>query len=78
MGESADLLCAEMTLAKESCSAQTVEKAAKTKKHMKVAQGRLKKWADAKRRPLEFAAGDHVFLNISPTWGSLGSATVGS
>ena len=36
---------------------------------MKAAQDRQKKWADAKRRPLEFAVGDHVFLKISPTRG---------
>jgi len=36
---------------------------------MKAAQGRQKKWAGAKRRPLEFAVGDHVFLKISPTRG---------
>jgi len=42
---------------------------AKIKKHMKAAQDRQKKWADAKRRPLEFAVGDHVFLKISTTRG---------
>ena len=36
---------------------------------MKVAQDRQKKWVDAKRRPLEFAVGNHVFLKISPTRG---------
>ena len=36
---------------------------------MKIAQDRQKKWADAKRRPLEFAVGNHVFLKISPTRG---------
>ena len=46
---------------------QTVEKVAKIKKHMKVTQDHQKKWADAKRRPLEFAVGDYVFLKISPT-----------
>ena len=46
---------------------QTVEKVAKIKKHMKAAHDRQKKWVDAKRRPLEFAVGDHVFLRISPT-----------
>ena len=60
---------------------QTVERVAKIRKHMN-AQNRQKKWVDAERRPLEFAAGDHAFLKISPTrgrgWGSLGSATVGS
>ena len=36
---------------------------------MKVAQDRQKKWVDAKRRPLEFAVGNHVFLKISQTRG---------
>ena len=48
---------------------QIVEKVAKIKKHMKAAQDRQKKWVDAKRRPLEFAVGDHVFLKILPTRG---------
>ena len=48
---------------------QTVEKITKIRKHMKAAQDRQKKWADAKRRPLEFTVGDHVFLKISPTRG---------
>ena len=38
-------------------------------KHLKVTQNRQKKWADAKRIPLEFVVGDHVFLNVSPTRG---------
>jgi len=38
---------------------------AKIKKHMKAAQDRQNKWADAKRRPLDFAVGDHIFLKIS-------------
>ena len=58
---------------------QTVERVAKIRKRMKVVQNRQKKWVDAERRPLEFAAGDHAFLKISPTrGGSLGSAAVGS
>jgi len=48
---------------------QTVEKEAKIKKYMKATQDRQKKWADAKRRPLEFTVGDHVFFKISPTRG---------
>ena len=39
-----------------------VEKVAKIKKHMKVTQDCQKKWADTKRRPLEFVGGDHIFL----------------
>jgi len=41
---------------------QIVGKVAKIRKHMKVAQDRQKKWADAKKKPLEFAVGDYVFL----------------
>ena len=48
---------------------QTVERVAKIRKHMKAAQDHQKKWVDAKRRPLEFAVGDHVFLKISSTRG---------
>jgi len=48
---------------------QTVGKVAKIKKHMKAVQDRQKKQAEAKRRPLEFAVGDHEFLKISPTQG---------
>ena len=57
---------------------QIVENVAKIKKHMKAAQDRQKKWADAKRRPLEFAVGDHVFLRSHQLDGSLGSAAVKS
>ena len=33
------------------------------------AQDRQKKYADNRRRPLEFEVGDHVFLKVSPTRG---------
>ena len=32
-------------------------------------QSRQKSYADCRRRPLEFAVGDLVFLKVSPTWG---------
>jgi len=41
----------------------------KIRKHMKATQDRQKKWTDVKRRPLEFAVWDHVFLKISLTQG---------
>jgi len=57
---------------------QIVEKAVKIKKYMTDAQDSQKKWADSKRRPLEFVVSDHVFLKISPTRGVISLATVGS
>ena len=37
--------------------------------HLKVAQSRQKAYADKRRRPLEFAAGDYVYLKVSPMRG---------
>ena len=34
---------------------------------MKATQSRQKSYADKKRKPLEFEAGDHVFLQVTPT-----------
>ncbi|XP_017420250.2 uncharacterized protein LOC108330267 [Vigna angularis] len=36
---------------------------------MKASQSRQKSYADRRRKPLEFAAGDHVFLRVTPTTG---------
>jgi len=36
---------------------------------MKASQSRQKSYADQRRRPLEFAPGDHVFLRITLTTG---------
>ncbi|XP_027912739.1 uncharacterized protein LOC114172480, partial [Vigna unguiculata] len=36
---------------------------------MRASQSRQKSYADQRRRPLEFAVGDHVFLRITPTTG---------
>ena len=47
----------------------TVDKIKTVRRHMRAAQDRRKKWADMSIRPLEFEAGDHVFLKISPTRG---------
>ena len=37
--------------------------------HLKTAQSRQKAYADKRRRPLEFAAGDFVYLKVSPMRG---------
>ena len=37
--------------------------------HLKAAQSRQKAYADKRRRPLEFAAGDYVYLKVSPMRG---------
>ena len=44
---------------------ETVDKVRIIRDHLVAAQDRQKKWADAARRPLEYEAGDHVFLKIS-------------
>jgi hypothetical protein len=36
---------------------------------LRVAQTRLKSYADNRRRPLEFEEGDHVYLKMSPLCG---------
>ena len=37
--------------------------------HLKAAQSRQKAYADKRRRPLQFAVGDHVYLKVSPMRG---------
>ena len=37
--------------------------------HLKAAQSRQKSYADKRRRPLEFTAGDYVYLKVSPMIG---------
>ena len=37
--------------------------------HLKAAQSREKSYADKRRRPLEFAAWDYVYLKVSPMRG---------
>jgi len=44
----------------------TTEKVRIIKDRMKVAQDRQKKYADIRRRPLEFCPGDKVFLKVAP------------
>ena len=41
------------------------------KKRMKAAQDRQKKYADRRRRPLEFEIGDLVFVKVSPIKGAI-------
>ena len=44
----------------------TIEMIFLIKERLKVAQNRLKSYADNRRLDLEFEVGDHVFLNVSP------------
>ena len=39
------------------------------RKRLLTAQNRQKSYADVRRRPLEFKAGDHVFLKVMPKRG---------
>ena len=48
---------------------ETTEKIRIIRKRMRAAQSRRKTYADRRRRPLEFAEGDKVFLKISPMKG---------
>jgi len=48
---------------------QTTEKVRVIQYRMRVTQSRQKSYADKRRRPLEFEAGDHVFLKVTPTAG---------
>ena len=48
---------------------QTTEKVKAIQERMKATQTRQKSYADKRRRPLEFEAGDHVFLRVTPTAG---------
>jgi hypothetical protein len=49
--------------------ADTVEKVTKIRERILTAQSRQKSYADNRRRPLEFAEGDRVFLKVSPMRG---------
>jgi len=46
---------------------QTTEKVRMVRNRMQASQSRQKAYADHKRRPLEFAAGDHVLLRVTRT-----------
>jgi hypothetical protein len=39
------------------------------REHLKAAQNRQKNYADKRRRPMQFAVGDHVYLKVSPMRG---------
>ena len=47
----------------------TSEKVGMIQKRLLIAQSRQKSYADVRRRPLEFKAGDHVFLKVMPKRG---------
>ena len=44
----------------------TSDKVCTIRKRLLTAQSRQKSYADVRRRPLEFKAGDHVFLKVMP------------
>ena len=46
---------------------QTIEKVKLIQERMNASQSRQKLYVDQRRRPLEFAVGDHVFLRVTPT-----------
>ena len=48
---------------------QTTDEVRIIRDHLRAAQSRQKSWVDTSIRLLEFRAGEHVFLKISPTKG---------
>jgi len=48
---------------------QTSEKVRVIQERMRATQSRQKSYANKRRRPLEFEAGDHVFLRVTPMAG---------
>ena len=48
---------------------QTTEKVRVIQDRMHATQSRQKSYVDKRRRSLEFEAGDHVFLRVTPTTG---------
>ena len=48
---------------------QTTEKVRTVRNKMQASQSKHKAYADRRRRPLEFATGDHVFLRVTRTTG---------
>lgn len=48
---------------------ETTEKIALIRDRLRTAQSRQKSYADSRRKDLEFEAGDHVLLKVSPTRG---------
>ena len=50
---------------------QTIEVIKTMLKRLQAGQSRQKRYADIRRRPLEFDVGDHIFLKVSPLKGSI-------
>jgi hypothetical protein len=48
---------------------ETVDKVQMIRERLQIAQSRQKSYADTRRRPLEFAVGEQVFLRVAPTRG---------
>jgi len=61
----------ERKLSKVELIDRTVEIINKIRKRLRAAQDRHRSYADTRRKPLTFEAGDHVFLRVSPLKGSL-------
>ncbi|GFY95611.1 hypothetical protein Acr_10g0009960 [Actinidia rufa] len=59
----------EAVLAKSEWVRDTTEKVVLIRKRLLTAQSRQKSYADRRKRHLEFAVGDHVFLRVSPKRG---------
>ena len=59
----------ELVVVEPELLRQTTEKVKLIQEKMKASQSRQKSYVDQRRRPSEFAVGDHVFLRITPTTG---------
>ncbi|XP_027912147.1 uncharacterized protein LOC114172716 [Vigna unguiculata] len=62
-------LYGEAVLLGQELLEQTTEKLRTVRNRMQASQCRQKAYADRRRRPLEFAVGDHVFLRVTHTTG---------
>ena len=56
----------ERKLSKIELIEQTQEIITRVREKLRAAQDKQKSYADARRRPLQFRVGDHVFLKVSP------------
>ena len=61
----------ERRLSKVELIDQTQEIIDKVREKLQTAQSRQKSYADVRRRPLTFEVGEHLFLKVSPSKGSL-------
>ena len=59
----------EATVTRPEIVVQSAEQVKMVRERLRIAQERQKHWADNRRRPLEFAVGDQVFLKVSPFHG---------